>query len=92
MTNITYTQLNYDTEFIGCLLKEVEDKIALISNKDYKNNIYNLEVIKNLGKYSDLITCKEILEKVLKCDSCFTENDIKIEDVITVVKMKLNKC
>lgn len=88
----TETEINYNNEFIGCLLKEVDDKISLISNKDYKTQIYNLGKSKNPASYSDLLFCHDILEKVLKCDSCFKQNDICIEDVVSVVKNKLQSC
>jgi len=90
--SITYTNLNYNNEFITCLKKEVDDKIAFVANKDYKGAIYNLGVSDNVGKYSDLIQMSEILDKILKCNSCYSENNIKVEDVISIIKSRLNKC
>lgn len=81
---------NYNEEFICNLLKQVDDKIALVTNKDYKNSIYNLGMKFQATNYSDLIDISNILNKILKCHSCYT--DIEIEDVISMTKDKLNKC
>jgi len=81
---------NYDYDFICSLKKQVEDKIALVSNKDYKNNIYNLGLNSNITSYTDLIDISEILEKILKCNTCYC--DLEIEDIISMVKSKLNNC
>lgn len=80
---------NYNEDFITCLLKEVDDKIALLSNKDYKNNIYNLGLCVHVSKYMKLIQFKEILEKVMNCNSCY--DSLKIEDIVSQVKNELNK-
>lgn len=81
---------NYNDEFICNLLKQVDDRIALITNKDYKNNVYNLGLKFDATDHSDLIDLRNILDKILKCDSCY--EDIDIEDVVSLTKNKLNKC
>jgi len=81
---------NYNDEFICNLLKQVDSKIALVTNKDYKNNVYNLGLKSNATEHSDLIDIHNILNKILKCNSCY--EDIDIEDVVNLVKNKLNKC
>lgn len=81
---------NYNDEFICDLLKQVDDKIALVTNKDYKNSIYNLGLKAEATDYSDLMDVSNILNKILKCHSCYA--DIEIEDVISMAKDKLNKC
>lgn len=85
-----YTNINYNNEFITCLIKDVDNKLALVGNKDYKNNIYGLGLKMNIEKYKDLITLRNILEKVLQCSSCY--KDIKIEDVVDIVKKELKNC
>lgn len=81
---------NYNDEFICNLQKEVQSKIALVTNKDYKNQIYGLGLKSNLAKYEDLLDASNILDKILKCASCYS--DINIEDVVSMVKSKLSKC
>lgn len=81
---------NYNEEFICKLLSEVDSKIALVSNKDYKNSVYNLGMKFQATNYSDLIDIRNILNKILKCHSCY--EGIEIEDVVNMVKNKLNKC
>ena len=41
---------NYNDEFICDLLKQVDDKIALVTNKDYKNSIYDLGLKTKIGR------------------------------------------
>ncbi len=84
------TCANYDSEFICDLLKQVDAKISLITNKDYKNNVYNLGLKFDATDHTDLIDLRNILNKILKCDSCY--EDINIEDVVSLTKNKLNKC
>ena len=81
---------NYNEEFICDLLKQVDDKIALVTNKDYKNSVYNLGMDFYATEYSDLIDIHNILNKILKCNSCY--EDVNIEDVVSMVKNKLNRC
>lgn len=82
--------IKYTEDFVEDLISEVESKIALISNKDYKNNIYNLGLCNNLDIASDLIAVRDILNKILKCNTCYC--DTNIQDVITIAKNKLNAC
>jgi len=90
--SVNLTNTLYNSEFVENLLKQVEDKIALLSNKDYKNAIYNLAA-SNITGYSDLLTCRDILEKVLKCHTCFVGcHEPRIEDIIQIVKSKINNC
>lgn len=81
---------NYDEEFICGLKKEVDDKIALVSNKDYKNNVYVLGLKSKASHHTDLIEISRILDNLLNCYTCY--EDIKIEDVVTLAKNKLNQC
>jgi len=81
---------NYNEEFICDLLSQVDNKIALVTTKDYKNSIYNLGMRFQATNYSDLIDIHNILNKILKCHSCY--EDVDIEDVVSIVKDKLNKC
>lgn len=81
---------NYNEEFICDLLKQVDNKIALVTNKDYKNSIYNLGLKHKASDYSDLIDIQNILNKILNCSSCY--EGIDIEDVVSMVKSKLNNC
>jgi len=84
------TDINYNEKFICGLLKEVDNKIALVSTRDYKNSVYNLGIKSKASDYTDLLDIHNILEKILKCHSCY--DDIKIEDVVTLIKNKLNQC
>lgn len=81
---------NYNEEFVCNLKKQVDNKIALLSNKDYKNNVYVLGFKSQVSTHTDLITISEILDKILKCSSCYC--DIDIEDVISIAKNKINQC
>lgn len=89
---ILTTNANHDDVFVASLLKRVEDTIALVSNKDYKNNIYNLAVTRDMGTYSDLLQYRDILDKILKCHSCYNDEDFKIEDIVSQVLLAINKC
>ncbi len=79
---------NYDNEFLVCLQKEMEDKIAFISNKDYKYHVYNLGRDKKL--HTDLIDLSNILGNILKCNDCYA--DFNIEDIVSLAKNKINNC
>lgn len=81
---------NYNTEFICGLLKQVDDKIALVTNKDYKNHVYNLGLKSNAINHTNLIDLSVILNKILACHSCYC--DVEIEDVVSITKNLLNKC
>lgn len=78
----------YTEDFIENLLYQVDNKIALISNKDYKNNIYNLGLCENLQLGSELIQIREILSKILKCHSCYCPEDA--ENIVLLTLNKLN--
>lgn len=81
---------NYNEEFICNLLSQVSNKIALITNKDYKNHIYNLGLKVDATIHGNLIDIHNILNKILKCDSCY--EDFDIEDIVNLTKNLLNKC
>lgn len=81
---------NYNEEFICDLKNQVLAKIAFVTNKDYKNQIYNLGLKGNLTKQEDLIDIYNILDKILKCASCY--EGIEIADVVSMVKTKLSNC
>jgi hypothetical protein len=82
--------LNYNEGFIDNLKKQIQAKIALVSNKDYKNQVYSLGLSSHMDKYEDLLQLYTILDKILKCASCYS--DIEIEDVVSLTKSKLNLC
>jgi len=82
--------LTYNEDELCGLLKEVNDKIALVSNRDYKNSIYNLGINKSIENYKDLLSMSSILDKILKCNSCY--EDIDLEEVVSNIKSKLNNC
>jgi hypothetical protein len=86
----THINSPYNDEFICNLLKEVEDKIAFVTNRDYKNSQYDLGILAKASDYTDLIDLSNILDRILKCNSCYS--DIKIEDVVSLAKTKLNSC
>lgn len=79
---------NYNDEFICNILVEINKKIALIGDKDYKNSIYNLGLCQSLENYKKLIRIKNILEKIQKCNSCYA--GINIEDIVSVAKNLIN--
>lgn len=81
---------NYNEEFICSLQKQVLDKIAFVTNKDYKNQVYSLGLNTNLAKQEELLDIYNILDKILKCTSCYGE--IEIADVVSMVKTKLSNC
>ena len=81
---------NYDSEFICDLLKQVDAKISLITNKDYKNNVYNLGLKFDATDHTDLIDLRNILDKILKCNSCY--EDFDISEIVSVTKNILNAC
>ena len=87
---MTITCNNYDEEFIADLLKQVQNKISLITNKDYKNSIYNLGLHYDVTNHSNLLDIENILNKILKCDACY--EDFNIEDIVSLTKNLLNKC
>jgi len=87
---MTITCNNYDEEFITDLLKQVQNKISLITNTDYKNNIYNLGLKLDVTHHSNLLDIENILNKILKCNSCY--EDFDIEDIVSLTKNLLNKC
>lgn len=82
----------YSEEFLCGLLKEVNDKIAYVTNKDYKNSVYNLGSHRNLGDYSDLIEMSRILDNIIKCNTCYNDEDVDIEQVVSMIKNELNNC
>lgn len=80
----------YTEEFIKDLKNQVDIKISFIVNKDYKNSIYGLGKNINLGDKSKFIEYSRILENILSCNDCY--KDIKIDDVVSMIKNKLNEC
>lgn len=87
---INLTEVNYNDEFITCLLKDVDSKIALVSDKDYKNQVYDLGLNVNISNYTSLLDIRNVLDKVLKCNNCYEE--LCIKDVISVAKTIINRC
>lgn len=88
--SVNITSTNYDSEFLCNLLKQIDDKISLISDKDYKNNIYDLGLNINLSRYQSLLDLRDIIQRVIDCNACYEEFDI--EDIIFVAKNIINKC
>jgi hypothetical protein len=82
--------IKYTQDYIEHLICEVDGKISLLSNKDYKNNIYNLGLCQSLGIAKDLITIRSILYKLTKCHSCYCDSDT--EDIVAITLNKLNNC
>ena len=82
----------YSEEFLCGLLKEVNDKIAYVTNKDYKNSVYKLGSHRNVGDYSDLIEMSRILDNIIKCNTCYNDEDVDIEQVVSMIKNELNNC
>jgi len=82
----------YSEEFLCGLLKEVNDKIAHVTNRDYKNSVYNLGSHRNVGDYSDLIEMSRILDNIIKCNTCYNDEDVDIEQVVSMIKNELNNC
>jgi len=80
---------NYNYSFIHNLQSQVNNKIALLGDKDIKNRKYALG-LKEVSGYEDLLELSRILENILACSSCY--KDINIEDVVTFTKEKLNLC
>ena len=52
---MVYTDVNYNEEFVSCLIRDVEKKLALVSNKDYKNIVYGLNLKSSIFQYKDLV-------------------------------------
>ena len=82
----------YSEEFLCGLLKEVNDKIAHVTKRDYKNSVYNLGSHRNVGDYSDLIEMSRILDNIIKCNTCYNDEDVDIEQVVSMIKNELNNC
>ncbi len=82
--------VNYDYDFICDLKKQVDSKIAFVSNRDYKDSVYGLSLGIELDKYASLLEYSEILDKILKCHSCY--KSLKIENIISQIKNTLNNC
>lgn len=81
---------HYNETFVRELINQVDDKIALITNKDYKNSVYDLGLHADVTKYSDLIEIQRILNKMLTCSECY--EGYEIGDIVSMVKNKLQKC
>ena len=87
---MVYTDVNYNEEFVSCLIRDVEKKISLVANKDYKNAIYGLNLKTDIAKYKDLVHISRILNRILECNSCY--EDFEIEDIVSMVKNELKNC
>lgn len=81
---------NYNEEFLCNLLSQVDDKIALVSNRDYKDKIYNLGINKDASNYTDLLEYSRILNRILKCNTCY--EDVDLESTVSNIKSMLNNC
>ena len=79
---------NYDNVFINNLIKQLDNKIAFIADKDYKNSIYNLGLCGSIKEYKKLLRLRNILDKILKCDSCYAGMDI--ENIVSIAKNLIN--
>lgn len=87
---VILTEVNYDESFICNLIKEIDDKISLVSDRDYKNQVYDLGLSSNAYNYTNLLDIRTILDKMLKCDNCYEE--LCVEDVVGIAKNLLNRC
>jgi hypothetical protein len=87
---MVYTDVNYNEEFVLCLIRDVEKKLALVSNKDYKNIVYGLNLKSSIFQYKDLVHIIRILNRILECNSCY--QDFEIEDIVSMVKNELRNC
>lgn len=77
----------YNEAFIENLRSEVLDKIAYITNRDIANQKYNLGLKEELNEYNLLPDYIVILDKILKCSTCY--RGFKIEDIISQIKNQL---
>jgi len=78
---------NYNEEFIQNLQNQIYIKLAYVTNRDLANIKYNLGMKEDVLDYSLLNTYAEILDKIMKCSTCF--GCMKIEDVVSQIKNKL---
>lgn len=78
----------YNKEYLRSVQDDISKKLALFTNKDLKNSVYNLGLNPNIDKYDVIWEYWEILEKITECNSCY--NNQKIEDIITNIKNQLN--
>lgn len=78
-----------NSEFITNLQKAVSKALAKKINLKNTSDKYDLNYCFKLDLYLKLAEYKNILERVLHCDSCF--KDYNISDIVSSIKNNLNK-
>ncbi len=79
----------YTNDFIKNLQDQVSRKIAKTVNKENQNRKYDLGEEINEEGIIKLTYYNNLLERLLKCDSCFKGYDP--EDIVNIVKKNLNR-
>lgn len=82
---------HYTTNFLEDLKDQIKCKISNIASKDLINNklFLNNKSAINLENIT-LISYINILDEIIRCSSCYKNENI--EDIISEIKNKLNKC
>lgn len=80
----------FTLDFINSLQKQISQKIARFSNREYASRKNDLALcLKNKDICDKLEIYNEILEEIKWCNKCF--HCFKPEDVVFAIKMNLNK-
>lgn len=78
----------YSTENIESLQLSIDSKLSKVVNRYRTSQKYDLGLCMNQDEYLSLADYSRILTRILNCDTCF--EDYEIEDIVSLIKNKIN--
>lgn len=78
----------YSSEDIESLQLSIDSKLSQVVNRFRTSQKYDLGLQINEDSYLSLADYSRILTRILNCDTCF--QDYKIEDIVSLIKNKIN--
>ena len=88
MINVT-PNVSYSPDFISSIKDTINQTLAKTVNKMNSNRKFDLDLNFNKEEVLKLTRYNQILERVLKCDSCY--KDMNAADIVDVVKTTINR-
>ena len=80
---------NIDDDFIKDLQNKISKSVGNKIFKKYLSSKFDVPFCFDNDLYLNILEYNNILERIKNCDSCF--GDYKIEEIISVIKNKINK-
>lgn len=78
----------YSTEDIEDLQLLIDSKLSQVVNRYRTSQRFDLGLCMNQDNFLILADYSDMLTRILNCDTCF--QDYKIEDIVSIIKNRLN--